>query len=67
MKHAHAMPFGATIDGDAVRFRLWAPGARDVAVMLGTDSDDARPLAPLPDDAVNALQNALRQFEKVAV
>ena len=25
------------------------------------------PLAPLPDDAVNALQNALRQFEKVAV
>ena len=36
-----AMPFGA--DDRTVtpaRFRLWAPGARDVAVMLGTGGDE---------------------------
>ncbi len=49
MRHAHAMPFGAVIEGDAVRFALWAPGARDVAVLLGADGDDARPLARLDD------------------
>ena len=43
------MPFGATVEDGATRFRLWAPGAREVAVLLGTGSDDARPLAPLAD------------------
>jgi malto-oligosyltrehalose trehalohydrolase len=35
VKRAHAMPFGAEIDdaGD-VRFRLWAPSARNVALRL---------------------------------
>ena len=38
MKRAHAMPFGATVlPGGHVRFRLWAPGARDVAVRLDPD------------------------------
>ncbi len=49
MKHAHRMPFGAAIDDDAVHFRLWAPGARDVDVVLGTGGDDTRALAPLGD------------------
>ncbi len=40
------MPFGAAVDDDAVRFRLWAPGARDVAVVLGSDVDGTRALVP---------------------
>ena len=33
------MPFGAALLDDArVRFRLWAPGAKEVAVSLGTDA-----------------------------
>ena len=43
------MPFGAAVDDDATRFRLWAPGAREVAVVLGLDDASARPLASLPD------------------
>ncbi len=31
---AHAMPFGAALAGDGVRFRLWAPGARRVDLLL---------------------------------
>ncbi|HEY1272665.1 MAG TPA: alpha-amylase family glycosyl hydrolase, partial [Terriglobales bacterium] len=35
MKRRHAMPFGAEcLAGGQVRFRLWAPAARHVAVML---------------------------------
>ena len=35
MKRAHAMPFGAEpLDGGGVRFNLWAPGARDVSLLL---------------------------------
>jgi maltooligosyltrehalose trehalohydrolase len=32
VKRAHAMPFGAAARGDRVRFRLWAPGERRVAL-----------------------------------
>jgi len=35
MRHAHAMPFGAEVRADGgVRFRLWAPAATRVAVVL---------------------------------
>ncbi len=35
MKHAHAMPFGASLSGDgAARFRLWAPSQAGVALEL---------------------------------
>jgi maltooligosyltrehalose trehalohydrolase len=47
MRYAHRMPFGATIEHGATRFRLWAPGAREVAVMLGPRGDATRMLAPL--------------------
>jgi maltooligosyltrehalose trehalohydrolase len=31
MRHLHAMPFGAEVqDAGGVRFRLWAPAAREV-------------------------------------
>jgi maltooligosyltrehalose trehalohydrolase len=41
------MPFGATIEDGATRFRLWAPGAHEVAVVLGSSGHDARPMAAL--------------------
>jgi maltooligosyltrehalose trehalohydrolase len=34
LKRAHAMPFGAELAGDAVRFRLWAPGVQSVQLSL---------------------------------
>ena len=34
MKRAHPMPFGAELAGDVVRFALWAPSAREVALEL---------------------------------
>ncbi len=34
MKRVHAMPFGAEMQDDGVRFRLWAPGAEQVALCL---------------------------------
>lgn len=38
MIRGHAMPFGASVLPDGgVRFRLWAPAARNVAVRLGSD------------------------------
>ncbi|OUL98248.1 malto-oligosyltrehalose trehalohydrolase [Variovorax sp. JS1663] len=40
MKHAHAMPFGASmLDGTAVSFTLWAPGATQVVLEHGTAAD----------------------------
>ncbi|MBI2526428.1 MAG: malto-oligosyltrehalose trehalohydrolase [Candidatus Rokubacteria bacterium] len=40
------MPFGAEVQGDATRFRLWAPGARSVELWL---EDEKRALA-MPRD-----------------
>jgi len=38
MRRAHSMPFGAEITDEGVRFALWAPTARDVAVVVdGTE------------------------------
>jgi maltooligosyltrehalose trehalohydrolase len=34
MRRAHAMPFGAEITDGGVRFALWAPTAREVALVL---------------------------------
>ncbi|MGH8228738.1 MAG: malto-oligosyltrehalose trehalohydrolase, partial [Steroidobacteraceae bacterium] len=43
-RRAHQMPFGAEIAaGGAVRFRLWAPAARSVALLLHENSQ-SRPL-----------------------
>jgi len=41
------MPFGAAVDGGGTRFRLWAPGAREVAVIAGTAAGEATAMAPL--------------------
>jgi malto-oligosyltrehalose trehalohydrolase len=34
MQRFHEMPFGARVEGPCCRFRLWAPGARHVALRL---------------------------------
>ncbi|HLO78364.1 MAG TPA: alpha-amylase family glycosyl hydrolase, partial [Magnetospirillum sp.] len=39
MRRSHPMPFGATIEGGATRFRLWAPDCGPVALHL-TDRGD---------------------------
>ena len=43
-RRAHAMPFGAEVRPDGVRFALWAPTAREVAVVLD-GSEHALPAA----------------------
>jgi 1,4-alpha-glucan branching enzyme len=34
MRRVHAMPFGAQITDEGVRFALWAPTAREVSLVL---------------------------------
>jgi maltooligosyltrehalose trehalohydrolase len=34
MRRAHHMPFGAQLTAAGVRFRLWAPGAQRVELVL---------------------------------
>ncbi|HSN19348.1 MAG TPA: malto-oligosyltrehalose trehalohydrolase [Usitatibacter sp.] len=38
MRRAHAMPFGAALEGGAARFRLWAPASPEVRLVLGVES-----------------------------
>src|SRR4051812_6605749 len=45
MRRAHAMPFGAEILPDGVRFALWAPTAREVTLLV--DGSER----PMPADA----------------
>src|SRR6202035_20816 len=43
MKRRHNMPFGAECREDgAVRLRLWAPGARQAALLLDTGDGSSR-------------------------
>ena len=45
MKHRHRKPFGAEIlDDAAVRFRLWAPRAQNLAVEVNSKSLPMRAL-----------------------
>ena len=47
MKRHRQLPFGAEIDGDAVRFRLWAPGAD--TVQLAIEGGETLPMEPSGD------------------
>jgi maltooligosyltrehalose trehalohydrolase len=49
MKRRHAMPFGAELAGGVGRFRLWAPGAAQVALEL--THERGRNLQPLVAEA----------------
>ena len=44
MKRAHRMPFGAEVQADGVRFRVWAPSAQRMALSL----EDGRVASILP-------------------
>ena len=44
----HAMPFGAALQDGGVRFRLWAPGQRQVSLLLA-GRDDALPMEAQAD------------------
>jgi maltooligosyltrehalose trehalohydrolase len=43
MRRVHAMPFGAEITGEGVRFALWAPTAREVSLVV---DGSERPMEP---------------------
>ena len=50
MRRAHAMPFGAAPLPGGVRFRLWAPSAHRVDLILGADATAAGiRMPPAPD------------------
>ena len=51
MKRAHAMPFGAVLwPGGGARFRLWAPSAKRVDLVLdGGPSAGESPMRGQPD------------------
>ena len=51
VRRRHSMPFGAQLTPDGVRFRLWAPAAHEVELMLYDLAGKSRPLAltSLPD------------------
>jgi maltooligosyltrehalose trehalohydrolase len=46
LKRRHSMPFGAQVRADGVRFRLWAPAARSVDLVI---SQTIKPLEPAGD------------------
>lgn len=53
MRHRHQMPFGACPLADGrVRFRLWAPGARAVELLLGPGEIQAEAQAGIPLQAL---------------
>ncbi len=51
MKRRHDMPFGAQqLPGGGARFRLWAPGATQVDLMVGANANaEATPMRPFAD------------------
>jgi malto-oligosyltrehalose trehalohydrolase len=46
MKRRHAMPFGAEVIEKGTRFRLWAPGAREVGLCLEEEEGERRLAMP---------------------
>src|SRR4029077_13529012 len=46
MRRHHELPFGAELTGDGVRFRLWAPRAKDVALLLEDAERSPHPHPP---------------------
>ena len=48
LPRVHAMPFGATVEPGAVRFRLWAPAAEHVALAI-EGHDGPLPMTALED------------------
>ena len=49
MRRHHELPFGAELTEDGVRFRLWAPRAHEVELLLENTGTDPLPMNPEPD------------------
>src|SRR5207248_9425471 len=49
MRRHHKLPFGAELTADGVRFRLWAPRARKVELLLEAPPIPALPMVAEPD------------------
>jgi len=49
MRRHHELPFGAELTGDGVRFRLWAPRAREVELLLEKTGSIPLPMLAEPD------------------
>jgi malto-oligosyltrehalose trehalohydrolase len=49
MHRHHELPFGAELTDDGVRFRLWAPRAHQVELLLENTGHPALPMNPEPD------------------
>src|SRR5439155_13405489 len=49
MRRHHESPFGPELTADGVRFRLWAPRAHEVELLLENIGTDPLPMNPEPD------------------
>jgi maltooligosyltrehalose trehalohydrolase len=58
MRHSHAMPFGLALDGRGGLFRLWAPGANTVDLLL--DGHAAQAMAATADGWFEAASDQVR-------
>src|SRR5436309_12829236 len=46
MRRHHELPFGAELVADGARFRLWAPGAQSVMLLLDSLRESPHPNPP---------------------
>lgn len=61
MRRHHELPFGAEPNGEAVRFRLWAPGADAVMLRIeGEDGELSLPMAGEPHGFFSLTTQAAR-------
>src|SRR6185437_10259960 len=74
MKRAYRMPFGAEYRNGATAFRLWAPGAAQVELVLGVDDADGIAMTPRDDgwyehvcDAAPGTRYGFRIDERIVV
>jgi len=74
MKRAYRMPFGAEYRNGATAFRLWAPGAAHVELVLGVDDADGIAMTPRDDgwyehvcDAAPGTRYGFRIDERIVV
>src|SRR3954453_4219735 len=59
IRHRHEMPFGAILVEGGVRFRLWAPSAKSVALLLFEEgAPHAQEMTAQPDGWYELTTNA---------
>jgi hypothetical protein len=64
MRRHHELPFGAELTADGVRFRIWAPRAREVALLLEDAGISPHPNPPpLAGEGVQLRERAQRRSD----